>query len=32
MSALAKKGLVEKRGNSLVLRDLAALQAIAAKD
>ena len=32
MSALAKKGLIEKRGNRLVLRDLAALEALAAKD
>ena len=32
MSALAKKGLIEKRGNSLVLRDLSALEALAAKD
>ena len=29
MSALAKRGLIEKRGNSLVLRDLAALEALA---
>jgi CRP/FNR family cyclic AMP-dependent transcriptional regulator len=29
MSALAKKGLIEKRGNRLVLRDVAALEALA---
>ena len=32
MSALAKRGLIEKRGGSLVLRDLAALEMLAGKD
>ena len=32
MSTLAKKGLVEKRGNRLVLRDLGALEMLAGKD
>ena len=32
MSTLAKKGLVEKHGNSLVLRDLAALEALARRE
>jgi CRP/FNR family cyclic AMP-dependent transcriptional regulator len=31
MSALHKRGLIEKRGSSLILRDLAALAALAAK-
>jgi len=29
MSALAKRGLIEKRGSCLVLRDVAALEALA---
>ena len=31
MSALAKRGLIEKRGNRLVLRDLAALEMLAGR-
>jgi CRP/FNR family cyclic AMP-dependent transcriptional regulator len=31
MSALAKRGLIQKRGNRLMLRDLAALEALAGK-
>jgi hypothetical protein len=32
MSALAKRGLIEKSGGSLVLRDLDALEALAASE
>jgi hypothetical protein len=32
MSALAKRGLIERRGGSLVIRDLAGLKALAGGD